>query len=104
MRSDIDHLIGVTKNGNVYYSNIKNPLNGEEYKHVYNSEKEANNSLLKDKNEIINIIAEHEYKNKNITKECYLGMKNYISKNEKAILTNLNKLKHKLEERGVELV
>lgn len=104
MRNDVDHLIGVTKNGNIYYSNITNPLNGEKYKHICSSEKEANNLLLKDKNEIINIIAEHEYKNKNITKEYYLGMKNYISKNKKSILTNLNKLKHEFEERGVELV
>lgn len=71
--------IGVIKNHNKFISLCSNPFtkNNKEYLGNYNTPEEAFYAYKNYKENIIKMVAEAEYKNKNITKLCYDAMINY---------------------------
>ncbi len=72
--------IGVTYDSRIgkYITQCKNQLlNGSSYRNTYNTPEKAFYSYKKYKENLIKQVAEKEYDNGNITKQCYDAMMNY---------------------------
>lgn len=74
-----DLPIGVRKVGNMFEATCSNPFTKKNEKlGKYNSIEEAFNVYKRYKEDLIKQVAEIEYKTRNITKECYFAMINYV--------------------------